>query len=92
MRGRRGDGDRRFEDPQARGEDLPCGVGGPARGDVAFGAGEGRDGVDVHGGGDEEDALDGVRGEGAAGGGVDGLHCERCEGWVWLDAGGFMLL
>lgn len=30
----------------------------------------------MDGGGDEEDALDGVGGEGAAGGGVDVLHCE----------------
>lgn len=31
----------------------------------------------MDGGGDEEDALDGVGGEGAAGGGVDGLHFEE---------------
>lgn len=34
----------------------------------------------MHGGGNEEDALDGVGGERPASGGVDGLHCEVYEG------------
>ena len=44
----------------------------------------------MHGGGDEEDALDGVGGEGSAGGGVEGCHCwggrGGCMG-VWWDGG-----
>jgi len=49
-------------------------VGGPVGGYVAFCAGERRDVIDVNRVGDEENALDGVAGEGLARGGVDGLH------------------
>ena len=80
-RGGRGGWEGRFEDAQAGGEDLARGCRGrPVGGEVAFGAGEGRDRVDVDGGGDEEDALDGVGGEGGVGGGVEGCH-SGAVGW-----------
>ncbi len=58
-----------FDDPYARGEDLAAVVvGGPQRRGVAFCGCEGREGVDVDAGADEEDALDGVGGGGGGGG------------------------
>ena len=42
---------------------------------MAFCGLERRDVVDVGGGGEEQDALDGFGGEGLAGGGVKDLHC-----------------
>lgn len=58
-------GDGRLEDTQPRREDLATlpAWGRPVRGGVAFHRGQRRDGVDVNGTGDEEDALDGIRGE-----------------------------
>lgn len=65
---------RSLEDAEARGEDVAGGVFGPGGGGVAAHGGQGRDVVDVDGVCDEEDALDGVVGEGLAGCWVDGLH------------------
>lgn len=64
----------RLDDAEARGEDVAGGVFGPGGGGVAAHGGQGRDVVDVDGVCDEEDALDGVVGEGLAGCWIDGLH------------------
>ena len=69
-----------LEDAAARGEDVTGRIGGPGGGGVAAGGGQGRDVVDVDGVGDEEDALDGVVGEGLARGRVEELHCELWGG------------
>ena len=45
--------------------------------DMAFCAWHGRDVIDVDFGGDEEDALDGIRGKRSAGDGVDTGHLGR---------------
>ena len=56
---------------------MPRRRGCPVCGDVALGTGKGRDVVDVHGGRDEQDSLDGVGREGFARSGVDIFHgCE----------------
>lgn len=65
---------RGLDDAEARGEDVAGGVFGPGGGGVAAHGGQGRDVVDVDGVCDEEDALDGVVGEGLAGCWIDGLH------------------
>ena len=72
-----GEGYGGLDDAEAGGEDLafvvicsPCG------GCVAFVGGQGRDVIDVDGGGDEEDALDCVGGEGGGGG---GCHWEKTD-------------
>ena len=61
----------RLNDADAGGEDARLfRVDVPMGGLVARVRGQGRDGVDVHLGGDEEDALDFVRRHGWGGGGV----------------------
>lgn len=47
------------------------------RGGEAFGGGYGRDLVNVDGGAEEEDALDGGVGKEAASGGIEGWHGEQ---------------
>lgn len=64
----------RFDDSQARSEDVPGWILGPGSGSVAAHGRQRRDIVDVDGVGDEEDALDGVAGERLAGGWVERLH------------------
>lgn len=66
-----------LENAQAGGEDLAF---GPAGSRVALIGGQGRDVVDVGAGGEEEDALDRVGGEGRAGCGIGGLHCLLSSG------------
>lgn len=69
----------RFDDAQPRSEDVTGGVFGPGGGSVAAHGRQRRDVVDVDGVGDEEDALDGVAGEGLAGGWVERLHGLRMK-------------
>lgn len=64
----------RFDNAEARSEDVAGRVLGPGSGSMAAHGRQRRNVVDVDGVGDEEDALDGIAGEGLAGGWVERLH------------------